>query len=62
MANSKKQEIVRGAVELVGKAELAEQLGIPAWVIDAWLTGDAEMPDSKLMDLASFLLKTSRAR
>jgi hypothetical protein len=60
MANSKKQEILRGAVELIGRAELAEGLDVPSWVVEAWLCGDVEMPDSKLRDLAAILLKSSR--
>ncbi|HEY7765811.1 MAG TPA: hypothetical protein VIB38_12540, partial [Aestuariivirgaceae bacterium] len=61
-ANRKKQEIVRRAVELVGHVELAEQLAVPSWVVEAWVCGGIEMPDSKLMDLAFFLLEHSRPR
>ncbi|HZO03166.1 MAG TPA: hypothetical protein VFB93_18370 [Burkholderiales bacterium] len=59
---TKKQDIVQRAVELVGHVELAEQLNVPSWVVEAWACGGIDMPDSKLMDLASFLLDTSLPR
>lgn len=59
-ANGKKQEIVQRAVELVGHVELAEQLGVPSWVVEAWAYGGIDMPDNKLLDLAVLLLETSR--
>lgn len=62
MRNDKKQDIVRRAVELVGHVELADELDVPSWVVEAWLCGGVEIPDSKLMDLAFVLLETSRPR
>jgi hypothetical protein len=62
MTNEKKQDIVRRAVELVGHVELADELEVPSWVVEAWLCGGVEIPDSKLMDLAFVLLETSRPR
>jgi hypothetical protein len=59
MAN-KKLEILRGAVELVGRAQLAEKLEVPSWVVEAWLCGDVDMPENKLLDLARVLLEVSR--
>ena len=59
---TKKQEIVRRAIELVGHVELAGQLGVPSWMVEAWLCGGIDMPDSNLMDLAVFLLESNRPR
>jgi hypothetical protein len=59
---TKKQEIAQRAVDLVGHVELAEQLNVPSWVVEAWMYGDIDMPDSKLMDLAAFLLDPRRSR
>ena len=61
MVNEKKQEIVLRAVELVGHVELAGQLNVPSWVVEAWLCGGIDIPDSKLMDLASYLLNISQS-
>ena len=57
-----KQQIAHRAVDLVGHVELAEQLNVPSWVVDAWVCGGIDMPDSKLMDLAAFLLDPRRSR
>ena len=59
---TKKQEIAQRAVDLVGHVELAEQLDVPSWVVEAWVCGGIDMPDSKLMDLAAFLLDPRRSR
>jgi hypothetical protein len=59
---TKKQEIAQRAVDLVGHVKLAEQLNVPSWVVEAWMYGGIDMPDSKLMDLAAFLLNASRSR
>jgi hypothetical protein len=62
MPNGKKPEIVQRAVQLIGHLELAEGLNVPSWVLEAWSCGGIDMPDSKLIDLASLLLETSRPR
>jgi hypothetical protein len=59
---TKKQEIAQRAVDLVRRVELAEQLDVPSWVVEAWMYGGINMPDSKLMDLAAFLLDPRRSK
>ena len=53
--HAKKHNILRRAQELIGREQLASRLGIPEAVLDAWVRGDATMPDGKLLDLAAAL-------
>ena len=55
MAETTKQELLQRAVELMGREELARRLKVPGHLLDAWLQGQASMPDGKLMMLAVIL-------
>ena len=50
-----KQELLRKAVRLIGRDELAQKLGVPTHLLDAWMNGQASMPDRKLVQLANVL-------
>jgi len=53
--SSTRQELLRKAVRLIGREELAEKLGVPMHLLDAWINGQASMPDRKLVQLAKVL-------
>lgn len=55
MGEKTKRELLRRAVELVGREELARRLNAPETLLDAWLRGLATMPDRKLFPLAAVL-------
>jgi len=50
-----KQELLRKAVRLIGREDLAVKLGVPTHLLDAWINGQASMPDRKLVHLADVL-------
>ena len=51
-----RQELLRKAVTLIGREELAVKLGVPAHLLDAWINGKASMPDRKLVgDMVDFI-------
>lgn len=50
-----RQDLLRKAVTLIGREELAEKLGVPTHLLDAWIDGKASMPDRKLVQLANVL-------
>src|SRR5688572_14422223 len=47
--------LLRKAAALVGHDELAAALKVPRSLLDAWMNGQATMPDRKLTLLADFL-------
>lgn len=54
---AKKQEILRRSAELFGRKKLAERLKIPETLLEAWMSGDATMPDGQLIRLAELLVE-----
>jgi hypothetical protein len=50
-----RQELLRKAANLVGREELAVRLKVPVTTLDAWMEGQATMPDRKLILLAEVL-------
>ena len=50
-----RRELLRKAVKLIGQEELAEKLGVPTHLLEAWMNGKASMPDRKLVQLANVL-------
>lgn len=55
MAGTTKQRLLKQAAKLVGEEELARRLGVPTWLLIAWIEGAATMPDRKLKALAELL-------
>ena len=55
-----KRQLLERASKLLGRDELAERLNVPSTLLEAWMRGDATMPDGKLMDLARVLDNISR--
>ena len=53
--HKKKQDLLRRAVQLFGKHELAARLRIPETLLEAWIRGDVTMPDGQLLALAAVL-------
>jgi hypothetical protein len=50
-----RQELLQRAAELIGRDELAARLKVPTHLLDAWMGGQAAMPDRKLILLANIL-------
>jgi transcriptional regulator with XRE-family HTH domain len=50
-----KQRLLREAATLLGQEELATRLKVSESLIGAWVTGEATMPDGKLLMLAEVL-------
>jgi hypothetical protein len=46
----------------MGRNKLASQLAISASVLDAWMAGEATMPDGKLLPLAAALAALAASR
>lgn len=59
MAETTKQGLLRRAAELIGREELAVRLKVPIDVLEAWMNGQATMPDRKLLVLADVLAQFS---
>lgn len=51
----KKQHLLQQALELIGREGLSESLGVPQTTLDAWVHGNAIMPDRKFAALAAAL-------
>lgn len=60
MAETTKQQLLRKAVELVGLAEVAAALKAQPSLVEAWMQGQASMPERKLLMLADYLDKLGR--
>lgn len=50
-----KQRLLRNAAELLGHVELAELLSVSVPLLEAWMGGQASMPDRKLVLLTGLL-------
>jgi hypothetical protein len=57
VSQTTRQELLRRAVELIGKKDVAIRLGVTQGVLDGWLTGYLLMPDRKFLALAELLEK-----
>lgn len=55
MSTETKQRLLKAAAELIGNEELARRLGVPIWLLVAWIEGGATMPDRMLKALAEVL-------
>jgi hypothetical protein len=62
VSQTTRQELLRRAVELVGKKDLAIRLGVTQGVVDGWLTGYLLMPDRKFLALTEILDKFGDAK
>ena len=63
MSETRKQILLKKAAELIGsRDELAAQLNVPGSLLEAWISGDATMPDGKLMHLAATLNDLARSK
>ena len=54
--------LLRRAVELIGKKDLAIRLGVTQGVLDGWLTGYLLMPDRKFLARTDFLNKLEKQK
>jgi hypothetical protein len=52
VAGATKQRLLTKAAKLIGVEELANRLGVPSWLLVAWIEGAGTMPDRKLKALA----------
>ena len=58
--DARKRQLLERASKLVGEEQLARRLNVSSALLESWLSGDATLPDGKLMDLARALDKLSR--
>ena len=61
MSKTTKQQLLRKAVLIYSREELAQALKVPGDLLDVWLFGHATIPDRKLLLLADFLEKVNRS-
>jgi len=52
-----KRELLQRAVRLYGAGALAAKLRVPEMTLEAWMRGDATMPDGEFLVLACLLQK-----
>ena len=57
MAATDKQRLLKQAAELFGQKALAAGLNVSEALLDAWIKGDATMPDGQLLRLAQVLVR-----
>ncbi len=50
-----KQRLLRNAAESLGPVELGELLNVSVPLLEAWMSGQASMPDRKLVLLTGLL-------
>jgi hypothetical protein len=62
MSGTNKQELLRRAAALIGHESLALRLNVPPSLLQAWIDGQASMPDRKLRKLADVLAEISRQK
>jgi DNA-binding transcriptional regulator YdaS (Cro superfamily) len=55
--NIKQTLLLRAAKLLHGKEKLADALGIPEPLLDAWISGAVDMPDVRMPRLSAILNK-----
>ncbi len=55
LERSKKQRLLKEAVDRFGQDRVATALRVPVHLLQAWLHGHASMPDRKLLQLADLL-------
>lgn len=61
MATDSKQALLCKAADLIGRDQLASGLKISSALLDAWMSGQASMPDRKLSALADLLEEISNS-
>lgn len=57
MGATDKQRILKRACELFGSAPVANELQVSEALLDAWIRGDATMPDGQLLRLSEALIR-----
>ena len=50
-----RRTLLKKAADLIGRDELATRLNVPPHLLEAWINGQATMPDRKLAMLADVL-------
>ena len=52
-----KQRILKEATDLFGRTALAQALKVSEELLDAWVRGEATVPDNQLLRLADVLVR-----
>jgi DNA-binding transcriptional regulator YdaS (Cro superfamily) len=55
-----KKTLLQRASTLLGRDDLARRLGVPPALLEAWIAGDATMPDGQLLNLSRVLDRVAR--
>jgi hypothetical protein len=61
VSDERKRQLLRQAVELLGRKELAKALGVGESTVESWVKGDEQMPQRQLRPLADALVKFASA-
>jgi len=59
-AAATKRDLLARSAQLLDEDDLARRLKVPLTLLQAWIRGDATIPDAKLMDLARVMDARSR--
>jgi hypothetical protein len=62
MGATDKQRILKDARDLFGGKVLAQELRVSEAVLDAWICGDATMPEGELLRLSQALIRLATAK
>jgi len=54
-----KTTLLQRAAKLLGKDKLAVLMNVPEELLDAWMSGAVDMPDSRLPRLSAILTKAA---
>jgi hypothetical protein len=58
MEKSSRQRLLELVIARIGRPSVVERLQIPPCILDDWLTGEAHMPDRKLLALVGLIDET----
>jgi hypothetical protein len=59
MRDNSTQQLLRKAIAIVGREQLADALRTPASLVDEWITGLVAVPERKLLMLLDLLAQRS---
>ena len=59
MPDKATQQLLRKAVAVIGREQIAEALRTPASLVDEWITGLVAVPERKLLMLLDLLAQRS---
>jgi hypothetical protein len=61
MSHIEKRALLEQAVRLLGRTNVATQLGVPETMLGAWMRGETPMPNGNMLVLAAMLDQPPKA-